>query len=150
MVTRSPGALPTIGKRTGERPDQKAASPSHSQERPSLVVSDCISAPSGETSTTICRLAMRTVPGMEFPLLGHQSGTAGRHDDAAGCLLFCGNRHARRKQQEAAMSNVVKFKRPKPPPEPKQPRPGRNKALAWIGVAVLLVLAWVYFQYIGG
>ena len=48
------------------------------------------------------------------------------------------------------MSNVVKFKRPKAPPEPKKPRPGRNKALTWIGVAVFLVLAWVYFQYTGG
>ena len=48
------------------------------------------------------------------------------------------------------MSNVVKFKRPKAPPEPKKPRPGRNKALAWIGVAVFLVLAWVYFQNTGG
>src|SRR3546814_9555985 len=78
MVTRSPGALPTIGKRTGERPDQKAASPSHSQERPSLVVSDCISAPSGETSTAMCRLAMRTVSRMEFPLLGQLTGMTGR------------------------------------------------------------------------
>lgn len=49
------------------------------------------------------------------------------------------------------MSNVVEFKRPPKPPEPKKPIPPGLRKLA-IGLAVIaaFVLAWAYFQYIGG
>lgn len=51
------------------------------------------------------------------------------------------------------MSNVVKFKQPPKAPKPKEPRkpnPGLRKALTVLGVAAALVLAWAYFQYVGG
>jgi hypothetical protein len=51
------------------------------------------------------------------------------------------------------MSNVVKFKQPPKAPKPKEPRkpnPGLRKALTLLGVAAALVLAWVFFQYVGG
>src|SRR5690606_1607081 len=59
MLIVSCGARPTIGKRIGERPVQKLASPLHSQWRPSRVVSVCISAPSAATSSVTSLLLIR-------------------------------------------------------------------------------------------
>lgn len=43
--------------------------------------------------------------------------------------------------------NVIKFRRPEPP---KQPRPGRKRALIWLGVIAAFVLVFVYFHLTGG
>ncbi|MCJ8517372.1 hypothetical protein ABID21_000123 [Pseudorhizobium tarimense] len=51
------------------------------------------------------------------------------------------------------MSNVVKFKRPPKPKEPKparNPTPGLRKFVTLAGVVAAFVLAWAYFQYVGG
>lgn len=50
-------------------------------------------------------------------------------------------------------NNVVDFKRPPKPEAPKPPRkpnPGLRKLLTVLGVVAFFVLAWAYFQYMGG
>lgn len=48
------------------------------------------------------------------------------------------------------MSNVVEFKKPPKAPEPKKPNPGLKKLLIMLGVVAAFVLAWAYFQFVGG
>lgn len=44
--------------------------------------------------------------------------------------------------------NVLKFKRPKPEPETKPPSQGPRKSLIWLAVAIVIALAWAYYQFI--
>lgn len=50
-------------------------------------------------------------------------------------------------------NNVIDFKRPPKPKEPKKPRrpnPRLRKLLTAVAVVIAFILAWAYFQYIGG
>ncbi|WP_411034936.1 hypothetical protein [Shinella sp. BYT-45] len=44
--------------------------------------------------------------------------------------------------------NVLRFERRKPRQEKKPVSPGPKKGLVWIVVAVVIALAWAYYQFI--
>jgi hypothetical protein len=47
-------------------------------------------------------------------------------------------------------NNVLKFERRKPQPDDqnKPKAPGPKKGLIWIAVAIVIALAWAYYQFI--
>lgn len=46
--------------------------------------------------------------------------------------------------------NIIKFRKPTPEKVPKSMGPGTRKALAWLAVIALVLLIWVYFQFVAG
>ncbi|WJH40554.1 hypothetical protein N7E02_08020 [Aliirhizobium terrae] len=45
--------------------------------------------------------------------------------------------------------NVIKFQRPKQPKPPRQTPPWLKRLLTVLGIIIVLVAVWAYFQFIG-